>query len=34
MLERRGLAAIDVPTRDLHEEYSDGQYVILRVCKL
>lgn len=33
-LDTKGFAVIELPKMHLHEEYQDGQYVILRICKL
>lgn len=33
-LDKKGFAVIALPSSSLHEEYADGQYVILRICKL
>jgi hypothetical protein len=33
MLEEEDFAVMRVPEHALHEEYRDGQYRVLRVCK-
>ncbi|KAK9815052.1 hypothetical protein WJX73_005953 [Symbiochloris irregularis] len=33
-LDKKGFAVIALPPTSLHEEYADGQYVILRICKV
>ncbi|KAK9829400.1 hypothetical protein WJX72_005603 [[Myrmecia] bisecta] len=34
LLEQRGLAVVTIPKQYLHEEYRDGDYKLLRICKL
>lgn len=33
MLAQRDFAVMNIPTEMLHEEYRDGEYRVLRVCK-
>ena len=34
MLEAKGLFAVHVPSSMLHEEYREGAYKVLRICRL